>query len=464
MKSAQLHSRYNPQAEAARYIDSLNLKDDIQCFILIEPGQGYLISALRERFKESVIISLHVEDQGESLTQADYSLTGGEPLEIQKFLEAHIQHNAEHIKIIEWRPSLNHYRQAYVKILSEAAQFLKRADAGRRTTAAFGRRWVKNFFRNLKNVNTSLLYKQSSIPVIVTGSGPGLEEAIPIIKKAEDACLIIASSSSLLALHASGIKADIVIATDGGSWALKHLYPFYRSDSGKILAVNLCAALPSQTTQAAQLLINDGSFWQSVILHELSLPSVIIGQRGTVTATAAELALILSSANIYLAGMDLAVQDIRTHARPYSFDALFFEKANRITPFYSQSYTRSSLLDRGGSLDIYASWFKSQKTTWQDRIFSIGANSVFEEDASMHDNITNKKAQNKNDYFKLVKNDTEADNFCKRGKEALLSAMNNPEYSKNIKNELGSLLFSGEIDVKDRDLQDAVEQIAGKYS
>jgi len=461
MSGAQLHSRYNPQSEAARYIDSLNLKDDIKCFILIEPGQCYMIPVLRERYKESKILALHVEEQCQPL--ADYSLISCEPLEIQKFLETHILQDVENIKIIEWRPSLNHYREAYAKILCEVVNFLKRADAGKRTAAAFGKRWVRNFFRNLKNVNTSLLYKQSCIPVIVTGSGPSLEKALPIIKEAQDSSLIIASSSSLLALCAFGIKADIVIATDGTSWALKHLYPFYRA-SGGILAVNLCAALPSQAAFTPQLLINDGSFWQSVILHELKLASVIIPQRGTVTATAAELALILSSANIYLAGMDLAVQDIRTHARPYSFDSLFLNKANRVNPFYSQCYTRSSLLNRGGSFNIYSSWFKSQKTQWPYRIFSIGANSVFEEDPSMQSVFANQCKLNKNDYFKPVNSEESSMNFRERGAAALLSAMNNPEYSHNIKQELNTLLFPGENKTTDKDLETAIKEIARNAS
>ena len=245
MNSVQLHSRYNPQSEAVRYIDSLNLKDDIKCFILIEPGQGYMIPVLREKFKESKIIALHAENHSESQGQTDHCLTGGGCAEIQKFLEMHVQHDAEQIKIIEWRPSLNHYGEAYAKILSEVVQFLKRIDAGKRTIAAFGRRWVKNFFRNLDTLNKNILYRQTDIPVIITGSGPSLEQAIPVIKEAQDSCLVIAASSSVMALAENGISADLIIAADGGSWALKHIYPCYRNKL-KALAVNLCAALPSQ--------------------------------------------------------------------------------------------------------------------------------------------------------------------------------------------------------------------------
>jgi len=377
-------------------------------------------------------------------------------------LETHIQNiNIDSIRVIEWRPSLNYYKEAYVKLLSSAAAFLKRADAEKRTTAVFGKRWVKNFFKNIVNIKHTLLYRQMEIPVIITGSGPTLENALPIIQKARNNCLIIAASSSVLALSSAGIKADMVIATDGGCWALKHIYPFYRnyknSNSG-FLAVNLCAALPSQCADTAQLIINDGSFWQSIVLHELNLPSVIIPQRGTVTATAVELAMLLSSGNIYLAGLDFSVNGIRTHARPYSFDNLFYGIANRFIPFYSQSYTRATLLHKGGSMGIYESWFKEQLAKWPKRIFSIGGNKIFENgEPSARSNLKNTEG-----FFSVVSHE-DSNNFCEKGIQALLNAIKQSEYSQNLKQELNSLLFPGENKVTERELEKAIKAVCAKH-
>ena len=415
---------------------------------------GYIIPVLRKRFTESKILVLHIENFKEEPLQNVYALTSLEPEEIYKFLEINIQKiNAEHIKIIEWRPSINYFKDAYVKILSAVTAFLKRTDAEKRTTAVFGKRWIKNFFKNIGNINHTLLYRQMKNPVIITGSGPSLEQALPVIQKAQDNCLIIAASSSVLALSSAGITADIVIAADGGSWALKHIYPFYRSKNESALAVNLCAALPSQCANTAQLILNDGSFWQNVVLHELALPSVIIPQRGTVTATAVELAFALSSGNIYLAGLDFSVNDIRTHARPYAFDNLFYGKASRFVPFYSESYSRSRLMHGGGSMDIYASWFKEQLSKWPKRIFAIGGNKIFEHgEPSTHGGL--KKTD---EFFKASKVEN-SNNFCKKGIQALLDALKNPEYSQNIKRELNSLLFSGENEVTERELETVLKE------
>ena len=455
--AAQLHSRYNPQSEAARYIDSLNLSEQIKVFILIEPGLGYIIPVLKEKFPDSKIVVIHADDIQSEFESGLPVISGADINEIQVFLETQIPDiDAKYIRIIEWRPSVNFYKEAYVKILSQAVDFIKRMDAGKRTTAVFGKRWIKNFFRNLDLINKTILYKETEIPVIVTGSGPSLEKALPIIKNASESCLIIAASSSVSALSSSGIKADLIITTDGGSWALKHMYSCFRNETAP-LALNLCASLPSQFVNTPLLIINDGSFWQNVILHALSLPSVIIPQKGTVSAVAVELALQLTRGNIYLAGMDFSVNGIRTHVKPYSFDSLFLSRANRFLPFYSECFTRSFLTRCGGSMDIYASWFKKELFSWSKRIFSIGGSSVFENADPLRETFNKKNSVFfKEDCFKK-----DADFIRKKGAAALLNALNTPEYSHNIKQELSSLLFTENNESAAR-LETIIEEIALK--
>jgi len=452
-QACKLHSRYNPQAEAARYIDSLKIKENVKYFILIEPGLGYIVPVLREKYADCVILVLHIDDF--PAMENIPCIKSAQSNQIQEFLETHAGcANADNTQIIEWRASLNYYKEAYIKLLSQAVDFIKRKDAGSRTTAAFGKRWFKNFFYNLGILNNPLLYRQSDLPVIITGSGPGLEKTLPLIKEAQKYCIIIAASSSAFALSKNGITADIIIATDGGNWALHHMYSCKRTqktpESKTALAVSLCAALPSQSEDSSFLILNDGSFWQSVILHELSLPSIIVPQRGTVTATAVDLALVLSSSNIYLAGMDFSVNDIRTHVKPYSFDNLFFGRGSRFTPVYSQCFFRSTMMRKGGSMDIYASWFKTQMESWPKRIFNA-------ESAAMQQIKNDNKKEKKDDYFKVCTADFGS--LKNKGINALLNALKNSEYAKDIKNELDSLLFSGKNSINSHKLESAIKEL-----
>jgi len=410
-----------------------------------------MIPVLKEKFKDSKIIVLHI-DKSFPVKEIP-ALYSTEPAQVQAFLEKELPEiDASMIKIIEWRPSMNRYKEKYVQLLSQTVEFIKRCEAEKRTTAAFGRRWIGNFFKNLKLINSTVLYKTADVPVIITGSGPSLETAIPLIKEVQDNCIIIAASSSVTALSKNGISADIVIATDGGSWALQHVYPMFRTRTGSSLAVNLCAAIPSQCAGKPFLLLNDGSLWQNVILHELELPSVIIPQRGTVTASAVELALVLTSGGVFLAGTDLSVKDIRTHVRPYSFDYLFSCGANRFSPFYSKSFFRSVLMKDGGSMDIYAAWFKNQLALWPKRIYSFGADSgIFENAVPLEQK--NKKTGG---LFKLVNVKSSPDKFRERALSAILSAMRNPEYVGSIKTELTPLLFPGKKEATEKETETAL--------
>jgi len=415
-----------------------------------------MIPVLKDKFKNSKIIALHVNDHFKSEQNSEIDCTHCYSTNrqiIKNFLEKEIpETETDKIKIIEWRPSLNYFKEAYVSLLSIVAEYLKMTDAGRRTTSVFGKRWFKNFFKNLVLINKILLYRQSSFHVIVTGSGPSLEQSLPIIAENQKKCLIIAASSSVNALSSYNINADIIIATDGGTWALKHLYPSCRNNyhHKTILAANLCAALPSQRKDLPFFIINDGSFWQNIVLHETGIPSVLIRQTGTVSATSVELALLLSSGDIYLAGLDFSVSDIRTHVRPYAFDNLFFSTANRLNPFYNTSFTRSGLLKKGGSLDIYGSWFKDQFNSWPKRIFSIKEH-----------RISNKEQGKINlfDFLNIVKIKDDPSLFCKRGASALISALNNPLYSDNLIQELNPLLFPGEKNITKPEIESELRNL-----
>ncbi|GHU15703.1 hypothetical protein FACS1894163_03430 [Spirochaetia bacterium] len=389
-----LHSRYNPRLEAEKYINALNLRD-AEYFILIEPGLGYMIPLLREKYPAARIIALHVEDQsrtaeaGEILPDtggaAGWSPESG--IDLEDFLADTVgDRSASAIRIVEWRPALVHYGEPYLKLLSAVADFIKRSDANFRTVKGFGRRWFRNFLKNLKLLGNFPLYERFNGPIVITGAGPGLEESIPLIAemKSRMSVFILAASSSAMALLSQGIIPDLVLGTDGGPWALLHLYECLRGSAGKAaetgaarhpaIAAALSAAIPSQCAEAPLLGLSDNSFWQRLILQGLNIPHIPLPQRGTVSASAIDLALALGSGNIFIAGMDLAVRDIRTHVRPYSFDRLLREKASRLNPVYSQAYVRSAGISGGKSHEIYAAWFSSRIKTYPGRIYTLGNN------------------------------------------------------------------------------------------
>lgn len=489
-----LHSRYNPQAEAERYLDALSISPVVRCCILIEPGLGYMIPILSRRFPGARIIALHLAPDHAAraadpavdsrMNRTAENTAHWDPalgLSAEDFLGRELEELAkeggecgpESIRIIEWRPSREYYGDSYVKLLAAAAAALRRFDAERRTTRAFGRRWFRNFLKNLRLLNRSPLlrdFRQTAAPVLVTGSGPSLEESLPLIKTLRHrSCLIIAASSSAMALLHRGIVPDLVLSTDGGSWALLHLYElFRRNDGAPGIAAGLSAALPSQCGGLPILAIADGSLWQSLILRGLGFSHLVLPQRGTVTATALDLALVLGRGKIIIAGMDLDSRDLRTHARPYGFDRIWREAASRFRGEYGQGFSRQMAMREGGSYRIYAEWFASRLGSYGGRLHTLGGNNplfaalprVEARDAAAFPSSSPPPSPRAE---LLWAPPHERGDVVSRALELLLAALENPGSRETITGELAPLLLPGVARPGAAELRAQIESLARPY-
>lgn len=487
LRQSALHSRYNPVGEAEKYITSLSFRENPRFFILIEPGRGYIIPILHRKFPEAKIIVLHVRIQEETeLYDIADPASVSKPMPVvwspesgialQRFLEREIPDiEAAAIRIIEWRPALAVYGEGYLRLFSETVEFVKRIDANTRTIRAFGARWFKNFFKIMGMTRRVIHHAGSlvSLPCIITGAGPSLEESLPLIKKLKnkERLFILGVSASVPALHAGGLIPDLIITTDGGGWALFHLYECLREGDTKPplgLAASLYAALPSQAGDLPLLLIGDGSLWQNLILQGLKLPFINLVQRGTVTASALDLAFVLTRGNVFIAGMDLSHRDICTHARPYSFNRALEERSSRLNPVYTQTFTRSFGIIAGGSHNIYASWFGRQLGTYPKRLYTLGNNHpVFKNlkpwgaaDRSF-DRPSKRKSAARTLGFQTIPPGT---NLAKQGTEILIQALAVPQTSERIKRELTLLLFPDEKDVAAETLCDKILDITAAYT
>jgi hypothetical protein len=379
-----LHSRYNPPSEAEKYINSLHFREGVRFFILLEPGLGYTVEFLRKKFPGAVLLILHVSDflaahKNYSETCPAWSPGSGKTL--LRFLEDHIPDTeAASIAMVEWRPSRTAFGRAYLRLFAETVEYIKRADANKRTTEAFGKRWFKNAFKNLALLKKAPRYRPFAAPLVVAGAGPSLEEVIPCLaeRKKKSPLFILAVSSSAPALLASDLTPDLILSSDGGNWALLHLYEALRKPPlpGAVFAASLTAALPSQFAALPWLPISDGSLWQNTLLRSMGLPFASLPQRGTVTATALDLAFRLGRGPIYIAGTDLTSRDLLTHARPHSFERLLRETATRLDPAYSRSFFRASAAASSDSHGIYARWFARQTASYPKSLFSLGNNNA----------------------------------------------------------------------------------------
>jgi len=379
-----LHSRYNPVTEAERFVQSLEFSNSCDFFIILEPGLGYCIPVLKRAYPKSRLLVVHASREFKEISETHDSEAHGVwypdlGIDIVHFLENEIPEGSLS-KLIEWKPSAGAFGQTYQNIGTAIKEFLEREAANIRTTVGFGKRWLKNVFKNLTLLQNPLFFDTGQIPVIVTGAGPSLEEAIPLLHRAlqRGPLCIVAASSSVPALLAHQIVPSLSVATDGGTWAVFHLIDQFRRAVPLVahkpsplpfpLAVTLNANLNSQAAQVPQLLISDGSLWQTKLLQKLSLPFIQLPQRGTVSATIIDVAMMISTGPVYITGMDMEHRDLQTHARPYGLDFYIDERVCRFSPLYNLTWKRALMDANQGALSIYATWFERY---FQDKIGRI---------------------------------------------------------------------------------------------
>jgi hypothetical protein len=457
-----LHSRYDPRREAETFLDSQHIQEGIRFFILIEPALGYLIPAIKRRFPGAGIAALHVSP---FLAREQEAVNGGahvwppaaadaryrEGIGVQDFLEAAIPDlSANEVRIIEWRPAFTALGEGCVSLFREAVEFLKRSDANARTGAFFGRRWVRNFFRNLPLIRrVARPALPSAAPWIIAGAGPSLEEsAAAIAFFAGQNAVVLAVSAAEAALFARGVAPALVLSSDGGNWALFHLYGVMRRAMGggtyaPVFAVSLTAALPSQCAGFPLFPLTDGSVWQRVVLSALNIPHLALPARGTVTALAVDLALTLTGGDVILAGMDLAHRDVQVHARPYALDRFRKHDESRLEPAFSRAVVRSGMLDRAGSLSIYAAWFKKQLALWPPRVFSLGENHPVFAERRLDETAWRGAERGPQSGGFTIRRVTKTPFPARRGFDALSRALMGEEGAA-IQGELAPLLFPGE--------------------
>ncbi|MDR1307902.1 MAG: DUF115 domain-containing protein [Treponema sp.] len=450
-----LHSRYNPRLEAEKYAASLELEKSCRYFILMEPGLDYLGSVLRRRFPRAAVITLHC-----SAFFADKKLRplcGGEAEDgspglswnplcgegLESFLERTVAADARTIRLVEWRPSVHAYGKAYLDLAGRTVECIRRINAGSVTVRNFGRRWLKNALRNLPLFLYPVKVRRGTGAVVVCAAGPSLEESLDLIirwRASSPPPPVIAVSSAVPALLHRGIAPDLVIATDGGGWALFHLYGSFRSDKNGaqfVLTAGLTAALPSQTERLRVLILSDGTLWQELLLG--SHPFLRLPQRGTVSASALDLALFLSTGNVYLAGLDLTHRDLRTHARPYTFETAMDRSSCRFKPFHSRAFEREGIIRSSGSQDIYAAWFRTYLDSFPKRIFTLGGGRDLGIPPCPGVPAMAETGGKPPVFLPVPAAGTEP----RRGVPVLLEALDNPRLGARLSKELGELLIPG---------------------
>jgi len=362
LNSVYLHSAYSPLKESERFVSSINSTFKPEIIFLVEPGISYCVQDLKKKFPDSktaVIRLIKGFEEYNSLFDYVFNLSDypSESVFFSEIFNLFGENILAFSLFLTWEASAKIFPENVIALLQAYKSNIEKSHSILKTRSFFEKRWIKNSLKiSINSSKTGKLEKKGNCPVVICASGPSLKKAIPFLKEKKP--YIIAVSSALRPLFDAGITPDLVLSTDGGYWAKKHLDTLKKCKTKLVLAVegNVPAKI-LKNTDIIPLIYSDGV--ESSIFHE-SGKKFMTGLRcGTVSGTALDFAKQISSGPVYFTGLDLCVSKGFQHTQNNNLELLncssdtkFYPKEKRLC---SQSFSNQKI-----SLKIYEDWFATQ--------------------------------------------------------------------------------------------------------
>jgi len=345
-KNRYLYSSLNPLEPVKRRIQNALLADGT-LFFVPSIGLGYGLRELLARLTEnSHILCVEVDQalMALAISQPYVSLPKSSRLSIVRTDDpAHLIQTLRTIGIERFRRiqpvhlcrGYELYRETYDRMERILEDELQVYWKNKITLIHMGRLWVKNTLENLPRISLSeslgnLTTKSS---VIVAGAGPSLEESLPLIKNMRERVVLLAADTVLPVLAAEKIKPDAVIALES---QLANIQDFIGiSLEGVPLICDITCSPNVVRLFDDRIYFFSSSFYPLSLYERMGVAGLLpfqIPPLGSVGVAALHIALELTSAPVFVAGLDFSYLRNQSHARGTPIYRLMFRRANRVRP------------------------------------------------------------------------------------------------------------------------------------
>lgn len=380
-----LHSRYNPEREAESFVQNINCPFLPKAIIVTEPALSYCLEFLRKKFPKAIMCAVRLRadcDFSESDKLWDHvfrlnilnqgNSCNDKRFDVQLFADEIYNFLGEEILCatlsLAWQPSSKIFIEENSAAWNAIKMATEKAKTVLYTRGFFSARWIKNTVIFCKNVSNVLGIKKGNTPIVIVASGPSLEAAIDVLKKYREKYFLIAVSSAVSACAYYNIEPDFCITTDGGFWAKRH-FDFCKKNMR--LAMPAEAALPVSLYETAKIFpLAYGDGFADTLLEKCGFKPQKAERNGTVSGTAAMLAMSLTDADIFFCGLDMMPSPSFQHAQPNELELLNSMSDCRIST--KETRISASRFASTKSLEIYRSWFSMLPENLSKRIFRVG--------------------------------------------------------------------------------------------
>ncbi|MBP5358186.1 MAG: DUF115 domain-containing protein [Treponema sp.] len=366
----KLHSAYDPQKEAERFVSCLECSFSPTHIVITGPALSYCARFLRKRFDSAIIIAVHYTDKIEcddDLWDKTFVANPDDETPLSEILYSYLgEEGISSALFASWQPSEKVFPENYTYVWSEIKKAVLKSRNVLSTRTYFARRWVKNAvnFCLYSNKNSYITYGEA--PIVVCASGLSLKTAIPALKKLRNRYFLIAVSSALSVLIDNELIPDLCISTDGGYWAKRHLSHYLKRYPSLPVALSAESACYGDVYNHPVIPLSYGDGPGETLLRECSYKAMNAVRNGTVSGTAAEFALSITTGPVFVCGLDLAPSKGFSHTQPNELEDMAFVKDNRL----STKETRLSPSSFPSiPLSTYLSWF--QNKDFKGRLFRL---------------------------------------------------------------------------------------------
>ncbi|MDR2101438.1 MAG: DUF115 domain-containing protein [Treponema sp.] len=269
----------------------------------------------------------------------------------------------------------------YAEVEGRLRTWVSRDEVNRATLRRFGKRWVRNLAANREAIRDlpgiarleNCLRKApgAPFPVFLAAAGPSLDRLGPFLGAIAERCVVVAVDTSLRFLLRGGIDPDFAVVVDPQYWNARHLD---RAPARRTSLVAESAVYPPVLRHPFGRAFLCGSLFPLGRFIEDRLdPKGALGAGGSVATTAWDFARVLGASAIWIAGLDLAFPDLKTHFKGAVFEERALTESIRFNP--AETWSVRALRDgrpfrapsSGGGkvltdrrLSLYAAWFENR--------------------------------------------------------------------------------------------------------
>jgi hypothetical protein len=358
IRGLHIHSNRDPEREARRLAESLAAETQAEeapgPLLVLGFGLGYAAEAAAARFpgRPLIIVERHQPVLRAALEYRDLGpfLGGQKIVFVIGGTGDGVRAALDLFEDSEWsgKPLLLKNRALmslnegwYGELERRIAAWASREDVNPATLRRFGKRWVRNLSRNMEAVRDlpglslleNLLAPREGlpdIPVFLAAAGPSLDRCAGLLPEIGRRCLVLAVDTSLRFLLSRGVEPDFVLSVDPQYWNSRHLD---RSPAPHSRLIAESAVYPPVLRRPfLQRFLCGSLFPLGRFIEDRVDPKGRLGAGGSVATTAWDFARSLGTRSVWIAGLDLAYPELKTHFRGALFEDRSHAESGRRAP------------------------------------------------------------------------------------------------------------------------------------